>query len=203
MRDCSACIRAIASSRSSAWLGGQGHPHPFGQLVIEAKPAAHEQPQLRRELGINPRTSAKWWKRATVEDLMTGPKEPRSTVPTEAEEAAIVASEGTQRCRWTIVSMRVSARSRISRDQPFTSACKDEPCRTIGPSDNGECILRLPDIGGDKPKRREFKRYPIGIARMLPERADQDGETDTLRIDATHPETHRTASSLGLKKATA
>jgi hypothetical protein len=34
---------------------------------------------------------AKWRKRATVEDLKTGPKEPRSTVLTEAEEAMIVA----------------------------------------------------------------------------------------------------------------
>lgn len=36
--------------------------------------------QLSRELGINPKTVAKWRKRATVEDLKTGPKEPRSTV---------------------------------------------------------------------------------------------------------------------------
>ena len=36
---------------------------------------------LSRELGINPKTVAKWRKRAIVEDLKTGPKEPRSTVP--------------------------------------------------------------------------------------------------------------------------
>ena len=47
--------------------------------------------QLSQELGINPKTVAKWRKRATVEDLNTGPKEPRSTVLTEAEEAMIVA----------------------------------------------------------------------------------------------------------------
>ena len=35
--------------------------------------------QLSRELGINPKTVAKWRKRATVEDLKTGPKEPRSS----------------------------------------------------------------------------------------------------------------------------
>jgi transposase len=38
------------------------------------------------------------------------------------------------------------------------------------------------------------------FARMLLELADQGGETDTLMIDATHLKTHRTASSLGLKK---
>ena len=47
--------------------------------------------QLSRELGINPKTVAKWRKRTTIEDMKTGPKEPRSTVLTEAEEAAIVA----------------------------------------------------------------------------------------------------------------
>jgi len=38
------------------------------------------------------------------------------------------------------------------------------------------------------------------FARMLLELADQGGETETLMIDATHLKTHRTASSLGLKK---
>ena len=47
--------------------------------------------ELSLELGINPKTVAKWRKRATVEDLKTGPKEPCPTVLTEAEEAMIVA----------------------------------------------------------------------------------------------------------------
>ena len=34
---------------------------------------------------------AKWRKRATVEDMKTGPTEPRSTVLTEADEAMVVA----------------------------------------------------------------------------------------------------------------
>jgi transposase-like protein len=34
---------------------------------------------LSRELGINPKTVAKWRKRVTVEDLKTGPKAPHST----------------------------------------------------------------------------------------------------------------------------
>jgi len=53
--------------------------------------------QLSRELGINPKTVAKtvakWRKRATVEDMKTGPREPRSTVLTEAEEAMICEPE--------------------------------------------------------------------------------------------------------------
>jgi hypothetical protein len=43
------------------------------------------------EPGINPKAVARWRKRATVEDMKTGPKEPRATVLTEAEEAAVVA----------------------------------------------------------------------------------------------------------------
>jgi hypothetical protein len=44
-----------------------------------------------RELGINPKTVAKWRKRETVEDRKTSPKEPHSTVLSEAEEAIVVA----------------------------------------------------------------------------------------------------------------
>ena len=41
-------------------------------------------------MAFNPKTAAKWRKRATLENLKTGPKEPRSTVLTEAEEAMVV-----------------------------------------------------------------------------------------------------------------
>ena len=47
--------------------------------------------QLSKALGFNPKTVATWRKRATVEDKKTGPTETRSTVLTEAEEAAIIA----------------------------------------------------------------------------------------------------------------
>ena len=46
---------------------------------------------LSRELGINPKTVAKWRKRQTVEDMKTGPKEPCSTVLSGEEEAVVVA----------------------------------------------------------------------------------------------------------------
>ena len=54
----------------------------------------------------------------------------------------------------------------------------------------------------DKTLCSRWKRWSEkGIfARMLLELADQSGGTDTLMIDATHLKTHRTASSLGLKK---
>lgn len=47
--------------------------------------------QLNEELGINPKTVAKLCMREAVEDMKTGPKEPRSTVLTKGEGAAVVA----------------------------------------------------------------------------------------------------------------
>lgn len=47
--------------------------------------------ELSRELGINPKTVAKWRKCKTVEDQKTGPKEPRSTVLNQDEEEMVVA----------------------------------------------------------------------------------------------------------------
>ena len=39
---------------------------------------------------LRPKTVAKWRKRATVEDLKTGPKAPHSTTLSEGEEAIVV-----------------------------------------------------------------------------------------------------------------
>jgi transposase-like protein len=47
--------------------------------------------ELSRALGINPKAVAKWRKRQTVEDRKTRPKETRSTVLSEEEEAMVVA----------------------------------------------------------------------------------------------------------------
>jgi len=61
-----------------------------------------------------------------------------------------------------IAFTRCSPALDISHGLLCTGACSDEPCRAIGPSDNGECISRLPEVGGDKPAKKKFKRYPIG-----------------------------------------
>src|SRR6187402_3229413 len=54
----------------------------------------HSQASLRalaRRYGVNQKTVAKWKKRASVADLPTGPKAPRSSVLSIEEEAIIVA----------------------------------------------------------------------------------------------------------------
>ena len=46
---------------------------------------------LAKRYGINPKAVAKWRKRNSVADLLTGPKDPKSTVLTIEEEAIVVA----------------------------------------------------------------------------------------------------------------
>lgn len=60
--------------------------HPSSKSAI-ARFARDAEPRI----GINPKTVAKWRKRQTLEDLKTGPKEPRSTTLSEAEDAMVVA----------------------------------------------------------------------------------------------------------------
>ena len=107
--------------------------------------------QLSRELGINPKTVAKWRKRATVEDMKTGPTEPRSTVLTEAEEAMVVAFR-----RHTLLPLD-DCHYALQPSVPHLTRSALHRCL------QRHGISRLPDVEGDKPKRQKFKRYPIGF----------------------------------------
>ena len=107
--------------------------------------------QLSKELGIDPKTVAKWRKRATVEGLKTGPKEPRSTVLTEAEEAMVVAFR-----RHTLLPLDVCLYALQPSLPHLTRSALHRCLQRHG-------ISRLPDVEGDKPKRQTFKRYSIGF----------------------------------------
>ena len=106
---------------------------------------------LSRELGINPKTVAKWRKRVTVEDLKTGPKAPHSTTMTEAEEAMVVAFR-----RHTLLPLDDCLYALQPSIPHLTRSALHRCLQRHG-------ISRLPDIEGDKPKRQRFKRYPIGF----------------------------------------
>ncbi|MEP1425814.1 MAG: IS481 family transposase [Tateyamaria sp.] len=106
---------------------------------------------LSKELGINPKTVAKWRRGQTVEDLKTGPKEPRSTVLTEAEEAMIVAFR-----RHTLLPLDDCLYALQPSIPHLTRSALHRCLQRHG-------ISRLPDVEGDKPKRLQFKRYPIGF----------------------------------------
>ncbi len=106
---------------------------------------------LSRDLGINPKTVAKWRKRETVKDLKTGPKEPRSTVLSEAEEAMVVAFR-----RHTLLPLDDCLYALQPSIPHLTRTSLHRCLQRHG-------ISRLPDVEGDKPKRQRFKRYPIGF----------------------------------------
>ena len=101
-------------------------------------------------MGINPKTVAKWRKRATVEDMRTGPSEPRSTVLTEAEEAMVVAFR-----RHTLLPLDDCLHALQPSIPHLTRSALHRCLQRHG-------ISRLPDVEGDKPKRQRFRRYPIG-----------------------------------------
>ncbi len=106
---------------------------------------------LSRELGINPKTVAKWRKRATVEDLKTRPKAPHSTTLSEAEEAMVVAFR-----RHTLLPLKDCLYALQPSIPHLTRSALHRCLQRHG-------ISRLPDIEDDKPKRQRFKRYPIGF----------------------------------------
>jgi transposase InsO family protein len=106
---------------------------------------------LSRELGINVKTVAKWRKRQTVEDRKTGPREPRSTVLSEEDEAVIVAFR-----RHTLLPLDDCLYALQPTIPHLTRSSLHRCLQRHG-------LSRLPDMDGDKPKRQRFKRYPIGF----------------------------------------
>jgi transposase InsO family protein len=93
---------------------------------------------------------AKWRKRCSVTDLPTGPKTPRSTVLTVEQEAIIVAFRKhtllpLDDCLYALqVTIPKLTRSSLHR-------CLER-----------HGISRLPEVEGDKPRRKKFEHYPIG-----------------------------------------
>ncbi len=100
---------------------------------------------LSKELGVNPRTVAKWRKRSTVEDVKAGPKQPRATHLTEAQEAMIIAVR----------------RHRLLPMDDCLSALQPSIPHLLRPALH-RClqrhgISRLPDVEGHVPERQKFK----------------------------------------------
>jgi transposase-like protein len=122
--------------------------HAFRAAIQRSQASLAE---LSRELGINPKTVAKWRKGQTVEDRKTGPREPRSTVLSEEEEAMIVAFR-----RHTLLPLDDCLYALQPSTPHLTRSSLLRCLQRHG-------ILRLPDVGGDRPKRQKFKRYPISF----------------------------------------
>jgi transposase InsO family protein len=114
----------------------------------------HSQESLRalaRRYGVNPKTVAKWRARASVADLRTGPKDPRSTVLSPEDEAIIVAFR-----RHTLLPLDDCLYALQPTIPHLTRSSLHRCLQRHG-------ISRLPDTNGNKPQRSKFKRYPIGF----------------------------------------
>jgi transposase-like protein len=106
--------------------------------------------QLARRHGINQKTVAKWRNRASVADLPTGPKEPRSSVLSVEEEAIIVTFR-----KHTLLPLDDCLYALQPTIPHLTRSSLHRCLQRHG-------IGRLPDVEGDKPTKKKFKSYPIG-----------------------------------------
>ncbi len=105
---------------------------------------------LAKRHGINEKTVAKWKKQSSVHDAAMGPKEPASTVLTKEEEAAVVALR-----RYTLLSLDDCLYALQPTIPGLTRSNLHRCLQRYG-------ISRLPEIEGDKPAKKTFKKYPIG-----------------------------------------
>ncbi len=113
----------------------------------------HSQESLRvlaKRHGVNPKTIAKWKKRASVSDLPTGPREAKSTVLSIEEEAVVIAFR-----RHTLLPLDDCLYALQATIPHLTRSSLHRCLQRHG-------ISRLPDVEGDRPERRKFKTYPIG-----------------------------------------
>jgi transposase InsO family protein len=113
----------------------------------------HSQASLSKQAaqyGINPKTVAKWRQRENIQDAPMGPKIVQSTVLTAEEEAAVVAFR-----KYTLLPLDDCLYSLQSSIPHLTRSSLHRCLQRHG-------ISRLPNVEGDKPKKKKFKPYPIG-----------------------------------------
>jgi transposase InsO family protein len=104
---------------------------------------------LAGRYGVNPKTIAKWRRRTSVADLRTGPV-PKSTVLSLEQEAVVVAFR-----RHTLLPLDDCL---YALQATIPNLTRSSLHRCLQRHD----ISRLPDVEGDRPRRKKFKRYPIG-----------------------------------------
>src|ERR1700756_2178166 len=105
---------------------------------------------LSKRYGINQKTVAKWKQRETVGAIPTGPKETKATVLSIEEEAIIVAFR-----RHTLLPLDDCLYALQPTLPHLTRSSLHRCLQRHG-------ISRLPEVEGDKPGKKKFKRYPIG-----------------------------------------
>jgi transposase InsO family protein len=121
--------------------------HAVRAAIQRSKATAKE---LAERYGLNPKTVAKWKKRAFVHDAPMGPKEPRSTVLTVEEEAIAVAFR-----KHTLLALDDCLYALQATIPHLTRSSLHRCYQRHG-------ISRLPEMEGDKPAKQAFRKYPIG-----------------------------------------
>ena len=121
--------------------------HAIRAAIQRSKATAKE---LSERYGLNPKTVAKWKKRAFVHDAPMGPKAPRSTVLSVGEEAIAVTFR-----KHTLLPLDDCLYALQATIPHLTRSSLHRCYQRHG-------ISRLPDIEGDKPAKKAFKAYPIG-----------------------------------------
>jgi len=106
---------------------------------------------LAKRYGINQKTVRKWRSRASVADLPTGPKAPRSTILSIEEEAIVVAFR-----RHTLLPLDDCLYALQATIPHLTRSSLHRCLQRHG-------IGRLPETQGDRPAKKKFKSYPIGF----------------------------------------
>ena len=102
---------------------------------------------LAKRHGINPKTVAQWRQRRTPDDRKTGPKESRSTVLTIEKEAIILAFR-----RHTLLPLDDCL---YAQQATIPHLTRSSLHRCLQRHD----ISRLPEVEGDKPRRRNYPPY--------------------------------------------
>jgi hypothetical protein len=114
----------------------------------------HSQESLRvlaRRHGINQKTVTKWKKRDSTADRRTGPTVPKSTVLSVEQEAIIVAFR-----KHTLLPLDDCLYALQATIPQLTRSSLHRCLERHG-------ISRLPEVEGDKPRRKRFDSYPIGF----------------------------------------
>src|ERR1700709_546509 len=114
--------------------------------------------QLRQEsvraaakrYGVSPTTIQKWRGRQSTADAALGPKEPRAAVLTPEDEAILAASR-----RHTLLPLDDCLYGLQLTIPHLTRSSLHRCLERHG-------ISRLPEMEGDKPKKKRFADYPIG-----------------------------------------
>src|ERR671912_381858 len=144
-------------------LHGSATTTEAGRRAIQASEESVR--ALARRHGISPTTVQKWRKRETTADAPMGPKEPRSTVLTPEDEAVIVAFR-----RHTLLPLDDCLYALQPTIPHLTRSSLHRCLQRHG-------ISRLPEIEGDKPRKKRFAAYPIGYFHLdIAEVRTQEGK---------------------------